>query len=134
MCLFLFVGTFGRVSLVQDKKSKAVYALKAMMKSEIVAHKQQANVINEKDIMIKSNHPFILRLYQVMIIIAVMMTMNDILLMMLNDVLIMMVIVVVIVMMMIMNDVLMTMNDVLMMLMMTMMMMVMVILIRSSSW
>jgi len=57
-------GTFGRVSLVQDKKSKAVYALKAMMKSEIVAHKQQANVINEKDIMIKSNHPFILRLYQ----------------------------------------------------------------------
>jgi len=35
------------------------------MKSEIVAHKQQANVINEKDIMIKSNHPFILRLYQV---------------------------------------------------------------------
>jgi len=125
MCLFLFVGTFGRVSLVQDKKSKAVYALKAMMKSEIVAHKQQANVINEKDIMIKSNHPFILRLYQVIIIIAVMM---------LNDMLIMMVITVVIVMMMIMNDVLMTMNDVLMMLMMTMMMMVMVILIRSSSW
>eukprot|EP01038_Epipyxis_sp_PR26KG_P006283 gene6283-8651_t len=57
-------GTFGRVSLVQDKKSKAVYALKALLKSEIVAHKQQANVINEKNVMIGSNHPFILRLYQ----------------------------------------------------------------------
>lgn len=57
-------GTFGRVTLVQDKKSKAVYALKAMLKSEIVAHKQQSNVINEKNVMITSNHPFILRLYQ----------------------------------------------------------------------
>ena len=57
-------GTFGRVTLVQDKKSKAVYALKAMLKSEIVAHKQQSNVINEKNVMITSNHPFILRLFQ----------------------------------------------------------------------
>ncbi len=57
-------GTFGRVTLVQDKKSKAVYALKAMLKSEIVAHKQQVNVLNEKNVMITSNHPFILRLYQ----------------------------------------------------------------------
>jgi CRP-like cAMP-binding protein len=57
-------GTFGRVTLVQDKKSKQVYALKAMLKSVIVAHKQQTNVINEKNVMITSNHPFILRLYQ----------------------------------------------------------------------
>lgn len=41
-----------------------MYALKAMLKSEIVAHKQQTNVINEKNVMITSNHPFILRLYQ----------------------------------------------------------------------
>lgn len=57
-------GTFGRVTLVQEKKSKQVYALKAMLKSEIVAHKQQINVLNEKNVMITSNHPFILRLYQ----------------------------------------------------------------------
>ena len=57
-------GTFGRVTLVQDKKSKQVYALKAMLKSEIVAHKQQINVLNEKNVMITSNHPFILRLFQ----------------------------------------------------------------------
>jgi len=57
-------GTFGRVTLVQDKKSKSVFALKAMLKSEIVAHKQQANVMNEKNVMISSNHTFVLRLYQ----------------------------------------------------------------------
>ena len=57
-------GTFGRVTLVQDRNSKAVYALKAMLKSEIVAHKQQANVINEKNVMKAANHPFILRLFQ----------------------------------------------------------------------
>jgi cGMP-dependent protein kinase len=57
-------GTFGRVTLVQDKKTKQVYALKAMLKSEIVAHKQQINVLNEKNVMITSNHPFILRLFQ----------------------------------------------------------------------
>lgn len=57
-------GTFGRVTLVQDKASKQVYALKAMLKSEIVAHKQQLNVLNEKNVMITSNHTFILRLYQ----------------------------------------------------------------------
>lgn len=57
-------GTFGRVTLVQDKVSKNVYALKAMLKSEIVAHKQQANVINEKNVMMQCNHPFILRLFQ----------------------------------------------------------------------
>lgn len=57
-------GTFGRVTLVQDKGTKAVYALKAMLKSEIVAHKQQANVLNEKNIMKAANHTFILRLFQ----------------------------------------------------------------------
>ena len=39
------------------------YALKALHKSEVVAHKQQENVMNEKNIMIMCNHPFILRLY-----------------------------------------------------------------------
>lgn len=57
-------GTFGRVSLVQDKNTTAVYALKAMHKSDIVANKQQANTINEKNVMIQCKHTFILRLYQ----------------------------------------------------------------------
>jgi cGMP-dependent protein kinase len=60
----LGAGTFGRVSLVQNKNNKnEVYALKAMYKSEIVMHKQQHNVIQEKDIMMLCDNPFILKLY-----------------------------------------------------------------------
>ena len=57
-------GTFGRVSLVQEIHSKKVFALKSMLKTEIVAHKQQNNLLNEKNVMMICNHPFILRLYQ----------------------------------------------------------------------
>jgi len=58
-------GTFGRVSLVQHTASseKKVYALKAMLKYEIVAHKQEQNVVQEKNVMLDSDHPFILKLY-----------------------------------------------------------------------
>jgi cGMP-dependent protein kinase len=60
-------GTFGKVTLVQakgPKDTKNHYALKAMLKSEIVMHKQQDNVMNEKNAMLGCNHPFILQLYQ----------------------------------------------------------------------
>ena len=57
-------GTFGRVSLVQEHYSKKIFALKTMLKTEIVAHKQQSNVLNEKNIMVECDHPFILRLFQ----------------------------------------------------------------------
>ena len=40
-----------------------LYALKAMLKAEIVAHKQQNNVLNEKNIMAACNHPFVIKLY-----------------------------------------------------------------------
>lgn len=60
----LGAGTFGRVSLVQNaKNAKQIFALKALHKSEIVQHKQEANVMNEKNIMLLCNHPFILRLF-----------------------------------------------------------------------
>ena len=58
----LGAGTFGRVSLVQHSKSGDVFALKCMHKQEIVAHKQQKNCINEKNIMLLAGHPFILNL------------------------------------------------------------------------
>jgi serine/threonine protein kinase len=60
----LGTGTFGKVRLMQDKHTKQVFALKALKKAEIVAHRQTQNVINEKNVMIESNHPFILRLYR----------------------------------------------------------------------
>jgi cGMP-dependent protein kinase len=56
-------GTFGRVALVQDTQSKKVFALKALHKKEVVEYKQQANVMNEKNIMLMCHHPFILALH-----------------------------------------------------------------------
>jgi len=38
--------------------------LKTLLKSAIVAQKQQTNIINEKNVMITVDHPFILKLYQ----------------------------------------------------------------------
>ena len=61
----LGAGTFGRVSLVLNKKAPdQVYAMKAMLKSEIEAHKQQQNVMNEKDLMLQCNHTFVLRMFK----------------------------------------------------------------------
>ena len=61
----LGAGTFGRVSLVQNKHATdQLYALKAMLKSEIEAHKQQQNVMNEKDLMLQCNHTFVLRMFK----------------------------------------------------------------------
>jgi len=60
---FLGTGTFGRVSLVQDKKTGDVMALKAMSKAQIVAQRQEVNVMNEKNIMVQCNSPFILKLF-----------------------------------------------------------------------
>jgi len=59
---FLGSGTFGQVSLMQDKKTKEVFALKKMSKAQIVAHQQQDNVMSEKAIMVLCNSPFILKL------------------------------------------------------------------------
>jgi|MDSY01.2.fsa_nt_gb CRP-like cAMP-binding protein len=57
-------GSFGRVKLVQDKKNKKnIFALKSLHKEEIVRYAQQTNTLNEKNIMMVCNHPFILQLH-----------------------------------------------------------------------
>jgi cGMP-dependent protein kinase len=58
-------GTFGRVTLEKTaiKGETRYFALKAMIKSELVAQKQQTNVMNEKNLMMECHHPFILRLF-----------------------------------------------------------------------
>lgn len=64
MVAILGAGTFGRVKLVQSKSTGDVFALKTLHKKEVVMHKQQQNVMNEKNIMIHCHHPFILTLHQ----------------------------------------------------------------------
>ena len=56
-------GSFGTVNLVSHKKTKAVYALKAIDKSVPENIEQKANFNREVEIMYKLNHPNIVKLY-----------------------------------------------------------------------
>ncbi|CAM9776939.1 unnamed protein product, partial [Discosporangium mesarthrocarpum] len=58
----LGTGTFGRVKLVQDVRTHQVYALKCMQKTHIAKSHQERNIMNEKNILMACEHPFILDL------------------------------------------------------------------------
>jgi len=58
----LGVGTFGKVWLVNSKKSGISYALKMLAKREIIGHHQVEGVIREKNIMSSIAHPFVVNL------------------------------------------------------------------------
>jgi len=55
-------GAFGRVMLVQEPSSREVFALKQMSKARIVKTGQKKNVLNEKSIMMRLDHPHVIRL------------------------------------------------------------------------
>lgn len=60
-------GAFGRVTLVQSKQDKALFALKSQMKHLIVKKNQQQHVLDEYRIMKSIGHdPFILGMHNVM--------------------------------------------------------------------
>jgi cGMP-dependent protein kinase len=60
-------GAFGRVTLVQSKQDKALFALKSQQKHYIVSKKQQEHVLNEYKIMKTIGHdPNILGIHNVM--------------------------------------------------------------------
>ncbi|XP_049611662.1 cAMP-dependent protein kinase catalytic subunit PRKX [Syngnathus scovelli] len=56
-------GTFGRVFLVRDKKSRTFYALKQMRIPDVIRLKQEQHVHNEKAVLKEVNHPFLVRLF-----------------------------------------------------------------------
>ena len=56
-------GSFGTVYLVSHKKTKAIYAIKAIDKSVPENLEQKANFNREIEIMYKLNHPNIVKLY-----------------------------------------------------------------------
>ncbi|KAA0148901.1 hypothetical protein FNF29_06375 [Cafeteria roenbergensis] len=55
-------GAFGRVMLVQERTSGEVFALKQMSKARIVKTGQKKNVLNEKSIMMRLEHPHVIQL------------------------------------------------------------------------
>ncbi|XP_004564174.1 cAMP-dependent protein kinase catalytic subunit PRKX [Maylandia zebra] len=56
-------GTFGRVFLVKDKKSRAFFALKQMKIPDVIRLKQEQHVHNEKEVLSEVNHSFLIRLF-----------------------------------------------------------------------
>uniref|UniRef100_A0A6B2LAD0 Protein kinase domain-containing protein n=1 Tax=Arcella intermedia TaxID=1963864 RepID=A0A6B2LAD0_9EUKA len=60
----LGVGTFGHVHRVRNKVTKAEYAMKVLKKSAVMQLKQVEHLKNEKDILLSTQHPFIIRLYK----------------------------------------------------------------------
>lgn len=57
-------GAFGHVKLVQDKQTSRTYALKAVNKVAIVETEQHQHIMNEKNVMMMLDHPFIIKLHQ----------------------------------------------------------------------
>jgi serine/threonine protein kinase len=56
-------GAFGRVKLVTHKTTGQTYALKCLIKEDIVANNLQDHVMNERNVMRMLDHPFILHLH-----------------------------------------------------------------------
>ena len=56
-------GAFSRVILVRKKDTGRLYAMKIMRKDKLVREQKIKPIINERHIMQKLNHPFIIKLY-----------------------------------------------------------------------
>ena len=56
-------GSFGRVRMVLHRPSACVFALKMLQKTQVVLHKQQVNIVNERELLMRLSHPFIIKLY-----------------------------------------------------------------------
>ena len=52
-------GSFGKVFLVVNVKTREMYALKRINKDVLIEKKQITNIKNEKDILFQANHPFV---------------------------------------------------------------------------
>uniref|UniRef100_A0A0K0DT17 non-specific serine/threonine protein kinase n=1 Tax=Strongyloides stercoralis TaxID=6248 RepID=A0A0K0DT17_STRER len=57
------VGAFGKVSLVKKKDTGQVYAMKTLVKTEVIQKQQAAHVKAERDILAEANSPWIVKLF-----------------------------------------------------------------------
>jgi len=56
-------GSFGKVMQVRKKDDDKIYAMKVLRKEAIVARKQVAHTMAERNILKKIHHPFIVSLH-----------------------------------------------------------------------
>ena len=56
-------GGFGKVYKVTLKKNKKLYALKKISKAKIIDKKSEKSIKNERDILCKISHPFIVKMH-----------------------------------------------------------------------
>ena len=52
-------GSFGKVFLVQKKRSNEIYAMKSLRKDIIIEYDQVESTRLEKDILLQADHPFL---------------------------------------------------------------------------
>ena len=56
-------GSFGKVVLVSLKKNNKLYAMKILDKAKIKKRKQEAHTITERNLMVRVNNPFVVRIH-----------------------------------------------------------------------
>ena len=56
-------GAFGEVKLVQRKSDGKIYAMKSLVKTEMFKKDQLAHVRAERDILVESDSPWVVKLY-----------------------------------------------------------------------
>ena len=54
-------GGFGKVWKVERKKFKTMYAMKEMSKARIVTKKSVSSVLNERKLLAKLKHPYVIK-------------------------------------------------------------------------
>ncbi|OII74271.1 cAMP-catalytic domain-containing protein [Cryptosporidium ubiquitum] len=59
----LGTGSFGRVFLSKYKEDNSIYAIKRLKKSVVIRQKQVDHITNEKAILSRIKHPFLVRMY-----------------------------------------------------------------------
>ncbi len=63
MLTVLGCGQYGTVKLVQDTETETPYALKCLPKIKLLHWNIEHHAIAEKEIMLRINHPFIVKLH-----------------------------------------------------------------------
>ena len=56
------IGGFGKVWRVQFKKNNTLYAMKEMSKSLVITKKSVHSVMNEKNLLCRVKHPFLVNM------------------------------------------------------------------------